>query len=255
MRMTMMLNPVMRHLNSYEVAPRKGGGGGSSSTTSTSGTKLNEEFKPVVDQGLADLKAAYDSGSLGQVAGASGLQEEAFAAASGSADMGLAEIDEARGTYRDAMSGGGLFDPADIAGLERSAIDQSARERGIMNDNMAKSGLMGGSRSAIAAGDQDAQLAHALAGLRYDQLNRTQDNAMWGAETLAGSGSQEADLYAKNLSNLFQIGGEQRNIEQEGLDSEAKGLENYLAGIEVFTPLMSEQVQQSNTESSNKGGK
>lgn len=255
MRMTVLLNPVMRHLNSWEVAPRKGGSKGSSNTTSSSKTVIDDQFRPVVDQGLQDLKAAYDSGSLGMVSGASDLQLEAFGEASGSARTGLDVIDEARGTYRDAMSGQGMFDPASTAALEQSAIDQSLRERGVMNDSMAKAGLMGGSRSAIAAGDQDAQLANALAGLKYDQQNKTQERAMWGAETLAGSGSQEADLFTNNIRNIAELGGLQRGIEQEYLDADAKGLENYLAGMQTFIPIMTSQEQTSKTTQKNSGGK
>jgi hypothetical protein len=250
-----MLNPIMRHMNHWEVAPRKGGGGsGSSNTTSSSKTVIDDQFRPHVDQGLADLKSVYDSGGLGMVAGASDLQLEAFSEASGSANKGMDVIEEARGTYRDAMSGQGMFDPAQIDDLERAAIDQSNRERGVMNDNMASSGLMGGSRAAIAAGDQDAQLSNALAGIKYDQMNRSQDNAMWGSETLSASGNQEADLFTQNIRNIGELGGVQRGIEQEYLDADAKGLENYLAGLQTFMPVMSSTEQTSKTNSNNKSG-
>ena len=242
-------------MNSWEIAPRKGGSKGNSETTSSSKTVIDDQFRPHVDQGLADLKSVYDSGGLGMVAGASDLQLEAFADASGSSERGLDVIDEARGTYRDAMSGEGMFDPASIDGLERAAIDQSARERGVMNDNMAKAGMMGGSRAAIAAGDQDAQLSNALAGIKYDQLNKTQDRAMWGAETLAQSGNQEADLFTQNIRNIAELGGVQRGIEQEYLDADAKGLENYLAGLQSFMPIMTSTEQTSNTQQKQSGGK
>lgn len=242
-------------MNHWEVAPRKGGGGsGSSTTTSSSKTVIDDQFRPHVDQGLADLKSVYDSGGLGMVAGASDLQLEAFSEASGSANKGIDVIEEARGTYRDAMSGNGMFDPAQIDALERAAIDQSNRERGVMNDNMAKSGLMGGSRAAIAAGDQDAQLSNSLAGLKYDQRNMQQERAMWGAETLSASGNQEADLFTQNIRNIGELGGVQRGIEQEYLDADAKGLENYLAGLQTFMPVMSSTEQTSNTNSNNKSG-
>lgn len=245
----------MRHMNHWEVAPRKGGSKGSSDTTSTSKTVIDDQFRPHVEQGMADLKSVYDSGGLGMVAGASDLQLEAFGEASGSANKGLDVIDEARGTYRDAMSGQGIFDPVQIDELERAAIDQSARERGVMNDNMASAGLMGGSRAAIAAGDQDAQLSNALAGLKYDQLNKTQDRAMWGAETLSASGNQEADLFTQNIRNIAELGGVQRGIEQEYLDADAKGLENYLAGLQTFMPIMTSTEQTSTTKQKNSGGK
>lgn len=255
--MTQLLNPVTRHLNHWEMAPRKGGSGSSSQrTTTTSETHIDDQFRPHVDQGLADLKYAYDTGALGMVAGASDLQLEAFEAASGSADTGIAEIDEARSAYRDAMSGAGMFDPAQIDALEQAAIDQSLRERGVMNDNMAKSGLMGGARSAIVAGDQDAQLANALAGIKYDQLNRKQDMAMWGADSLSDSGVKEADLLRTNISGLTELGTLQRDVEQELLDADAKGLENYLAGMQTFMPIMTSQTQTSVSEgSSKKSGK
>ncbi len=251
----MIMMPMMRHLNSYEIAPRKGGGGEQNSTTkSSSSTKLNKKFKPVVNQGLKDLRNAYNSGDLGQVADVSSLQQEAFDAASGTERMGLDVIEESRSAYRDAMSGTGMFDPASIAELERAAIDQANKERGVMNDNMAKGGMMGGSRAAVMAGDQDAQLANALATLKYDQHNRSQDLALAGADSLSNTGTMESELFSNNVRNIAELGNLQRTIAQEQADSKAKGLENYLAGMETFTPLMTETKQNSTTKSSGSSG-
>lgn len=229
-------------MNSWEMAPRKGDES-TSSTTSTSSTQLNNDFKPVVDRGIADLKSMYDSGELGKVAGVSDIQQAVFDKASSSLDAGLDTMGSARSTYEDAMAGTGLFDPTDTAALRQAAIDQASLESGLQNDSIAKAGLLGSSRSAIAAGDQEAQLASALAQMDYDQSNLVQERAMWGADSMMKSGSGEAEL----LSAYAGLGGAQRDIEQEQLDSSAKGLENYLAGLQVFTPLMTESVSQSDT--------
>lgn len=129
MSLTMKLINSARNDGGIDIFHYKGGGSDqTSSTKSSSSTKLNAAFKPVVDTGLADLKSAYDSGALGRVAGESDLQREAFDAASGTADLGLDAIRESRDTFRDAMSGEGLFDPASIAEMERAAIDQANKE-------------------------------------------------------------------------------------------------------------------------------
>jgi hypothetical protein len=239
----------MKHINQWEAAPRKGGGGSSSGTT-TSKTTINKDFKPVVDTGLDDLKSMYDSGALGRVAGESDLQSMVFGRAEDSLDSGMDAMEAARRSYTDAMAGTGLFDPTDNAAIKQAAIDQAKLESGLQNDNMAKAGMMGSSRSAIAAGDREAQMANVMAQLDYDQSNLTKERAMWGADSMMNSGTGEAGL----LDAYLNMGGVQRDIAQEGLDSEAKGLENYLTGMQVFTPLMTDQKQVSNTKSKS-GGK
>lgn len=240
--MTQLLNPVMRYMNSWEVAPRKGPES-TSTTNSSAGTKINKDFKPVVDQGIADLKAMYDSGALGQVADTSELQQMVFDRAEGSLDRGMEVMDSARSTYEDAMAGTGIFDPADTAALKQAAMDQARLEMGLQNDQVAKAGLLGSSRAAVMAGDREAQMANAFAQFDYDAHNLVQERAMWGADSMMNSGQGEAAL----LDAYLNIGNVQRDIEQEMLDADAKGLENYLAGMQVFTPLMTEQTSKSKT--------
>lgn len=119
---------------------------------------------------------------------------------------------------------------------------------------MAKGGMMGGSRAAVVAGDQDAQLAHALAKLKYDQNTQVQERAMWGAGSMSDSGSREAEVSGSNIRNIAELGNLERSIAQEEADAEAKGLENYLAGIESFSPLMTSTVQKSTTKSKGSSG-
>lgn len=170
----------MRHLNSWEIAPRKGGSKSESTSTSTSRTAINKDFQPIVNQGLHDLKSMYDSGKLGEVADVSDIQQVVFDRAEDSLDKGMDVMDLARSTYQDAMDGTGLFNPVEIDEMERAAIDQAQLEFGLNNDEIAKSGLLGSSRATIMAGDQEAQMANALAKLKYDQKNLVQERAMWG---------------------------------------------------------------------------
>ena len=246
-----MLHPALRYMNHWEVAPRKGGSKSTSTSKSTSRTAINKDFQPVVDQGLNDLKSMYDSGKLGQVAGPSDIQQIVFDRAEGALDKGLDVMDTARSTYEDAMSGTGLFDQLDIGELERAAIDQAQLESGLMDDQIAKAGLLGSARSQIVAGDREAQMANALAQLKFDQRNLVQERAMWGADSMMQSGTGEANL----LQGYAGLGEMQRGIEQELLDADAKALENYLAGMQVFTPLMTETVQESTTKQKSKQGK
>lgn len=231
----------------------KGGKNKSKSTTTTeSKVEIDDRYDPYVEQAMTDLKAGYDSGALSQVAGTSSLQQEAFDAMSGNSERGLDAIYDARGSMYDAMNGTGLFDPAEIDALEKAAIDQMAKERGIMNDQFASAGAMGGSRQAIAAGDADAQLANALAQIKYDQLNRTQDNARWGAESLTSSGVTESDTFNNNVLAMTEMGNLQRQIEQEELDKDLKGLEAYMTGIQSFQDIISTQTTTTTQESSSK---
>ena len=231
------------------MAPRKSEES-TSVTNSSSSTKINEDFKPIVDKGIADLDTLYESGKLGQVAGESDIQKLVFANAETSMNKGIAALDSARGTYEDAMAGTGLFDPATTDALKRAAIDQAKLEMGLQNDSMAKAGLLGSSRAALAANDLQVQMANSFAQFDMDQHNLVQEHAMWGADSMTNSATSDAAL----LDAYLGIGDVQRGIEQEQLDADAKGLENYLAGMQVFTPLMTESVSNSKTvqESSSK---
>jgi len=250
MSVRLILNPVLKYMQ-WDYAPKKGGSKSTSETRSTSRTAINEDFQPVVDQGLSDLKSMYDQGKLGQVAGESELQQMVFDRAESSLDRGMEVMDSARSTYEDAMRGTGLFDELDIEGIKQATIDEARLESGLMDDQIAKAGLLGSARSRIAAGDQEAQMANALAELEFNQRNLVQERAMWGADSMMTSGTGEATL----LQGYAGLGDMQRQIEQEMLDADAKGLENYLAGMQVFTPLMTETVQESRTKQKQKQGK
>jgi len=124
-----------------------------------------------------------------------------------------------------------------------------------MNDQFATAGAMGGSRQAIAAGDKDAQLANALAQIKYDQLNRKQDNAMWGSESMTNSGQAESSTFINNMTGMAQLGAEQRAIAQEIEDADLKGLEAYMSGITGMQDLITTQRTTSTgtSESAKKG--
>jgi len=229
---------------------------GTSTNTSTQTAEVHDAYKKDVSLAMGDLRKSYTSGELSKVAGASDLQNEVFATASGNSERGLDSIAAARGTMQDAMSGTGMFDPAATDAMEQEAIDQMSRERGNMNDQFATAGAMGGSRQAIAAGDKDAQLANALAKIKYDQHNRKQDNAMWGSGAMSDSGALESQTFINNMSGLAALGAEQRNIEQEVQDADLKGLEAYMSGITGMQNLITTQKSvSSGTSTESKKGK
>lgn len=224
---------------------------GGESSSSTSKNVINDPYKKDVKIAMKELRDVYQSGDLSQVADVSRLQREAFDTAEGSADVGLDAVGEARDTYRQAQAGEGIFGLSNIDALEQVAIDQAKKEGTLISDAAASAGVMGGSRAALAAGANEAQLANALAGLKYDQINRAQDHAKWGAGSMEQSGVTESGIFTGNLSNLAALGGEQRNVSQELLDSKAKGLESYMNALSGMMPMISSQV--STTEK--KGGK
>ena len=252
----MLYNQPIGHAMHNSIVYKGGGQSQDSQQTSVSKVAVDAEYKPDVAAAMASLRSQYEDGSLGQVAGVSGLQQEAFDAASGSADTGLDAIRTAQGGYTDALEGTGRFSSTSTDDLERAAIDQAAKERGGMNDSFAASGAMGGSRQAIAAGSQDAQLTGALAKIKYDQLNKDRETAMWGADSLTQSGVTEAQTKTSNIQNLAELGDYQRGIDQEELDADAKGLESYITGIKSMQDLISTSTTKTQgTTKSKKSGK
>jgi hypothetical protein len=232
----------------------KGGKGGNNSgsgkSTTTSSNEMGKDFKRQNKEIGKDLEAAYKSGELSQVAGASDLQNEAYAAVSGTENKGLDAITAGRGTYQDMMDGTGMFDTAQIDDLENAAINKAKRARGVSNDGIASTTALGGSRSAVVSNDLDSQLTDALAQTKYEQWNRSQDNAAKGAQGMQSSGESESSVFSQNLNNIAQLGGEQRGIEQEQLDSTATGLERYITGFNAIA--QNDMTQKSVTKSSNK---
>lgn len=224
---------------------------GGESSSSTSRNVIDDPYKKDVKIAMKELRRGYEAGDLSQVADVSELQRDAFEAAEGTADTGLGAVAEAQNTYRQAQAGEGIFGLSNIDALERAAIDQSKKESTMISDAAASAGVMGGSRAALAAGANEAQLANALAGLKYDQINRAQDLAKWGAGSMEQSGVTESGILTGNLSNLASLGGEQRNVTQELMDAKAKGLESYMNALSGMMPAISSQV--STTEK--KGGK
>ncbi len=243
-------------IESMGIVYKGGGSSGTSTGTSSSKLEVDAAYQPDVAQAMGSLRSQYEDGSLGQVAGASDLQTEAFGAATGSTNTGLDAIRSAQTGYTDAMNGVGQFDATAIGDLEQAAIAQGQKSQGVQADAFANSGSIGGSRSAIAAGDQEAQLTANLAKIKYDQLNKQRESAMWGASGLEQSGMNEASTLTNNIQSLFSLGEAQRGITQEELDAEAKGLESYITGITSMQDLISTNTTtSSSTSQQQKSGK
>ena len=204
----------------YEPLEFHKGGGGTQTTTSSTKTD------PRLEQAAVDLlsagKGAYESGTdLGQVAGASGLQDTAFGAAGDA--FGRAQDDAA--SIRGLANQGYAGSSADLA--TQAASNQAYGAAGA-------TGNLGGSRNAINQG----QIA-AAGQAQYDQ-NRV---------GLLGQANQ---LEAGALGQLGQVGSAQRGIAQEQADSEAKALQQY---SNVFAGAQGGFGKEQTSTSPKQGGK
>ena len=203
----------------YEPLEFHKGGGGTQTTTSSTKTD------PRLEQAAVDLlsagKGAYDDKKLGQVAGASGLQDTAFGAAGGA--FGRAQDDAA--SIRGLANQGYAGSSADLA--TQAASNQAYGAAGA-------TGNLGGSRNAINQG----QIA-AAGQAQYDQ-NRV---------GLLGQANQ---LEAGALGQLGQVGSAQRGIAQEQADSKAKALQQY---SNVFAGAQGGFGKEQTSTSPKQGGK
>ena len=203
----------------YEPLEFHKGGGGSQTTTSSTKTD------PRLEQAAVDLlkagKTAYQGDELGQVAGASGLQDTAFGAAGGA--FGRAQDDAA--SIRGLANQGYAGSSADLA--TQAASNQAYGQAGA-------TGNLGGSRNAINQG----QIA-AAGQAQYDQ-NRV---------GLLGQANQ---LEAGALGQLGQVGSAQRGIAQEQADSKAKALQQY---SNVFAGAQGGFGKEQTSTSPKQGGK
>lgn len=205
---------------------------------STSTTDVLSEWAgPVVSgmlsKGFAASNAPYQAYTGPLTAGASDLQQQAFAGASDLASTGYTPTQFTTGTFDTAAANkymnpyiNAALDPQ-LKELQRQAQISSMGTSG----KLAQAGAYGGSRQAILQGEEQRNLldkSQDLIGTGYntayqkamDQFNTEQGRGMDAQRASEASRVYGADYGLKSVQNLADLGATQRGITGEGITAD-----------------------------------
>lgn len=226
------------------------GGGGSAPVQSAPVPNLSPENQARMGQ-VADAAAGqYASGSLGRVAGTSALQDQAFTRGAGYIDDATTGGVAALSSQADRLTNMAITPSASVLAAQKAGILQSAQEKVAgLNTGFGANGALGSGRQAVMQGAQNAATTGALAQVDADYENKMFQNRLSAEQALQSNVGAESSLASAGASGLANLGGQQRTIEQQQLDTNWQALQRY--GSTVYgTP-----DRQSPGASSGGGGK
>lgn len=200
------------------------------SKTSSLSPWVGEYVTNALGQGAALANSPYQAYTGPLTAGASGLQQQAFAGSSELAQAG----------YQPTQFQGGLFNLAAanqyMNPYLQASLDPQLKELQRQNQiaNMeaagkaARSGAYGGSRQALVQTENQRNLLDKMSGVigqgyntAYDkaaaQFNADQARQMEAQKATEASRQYGSEFGLKSLSNLANMGQTQRDIEQQGI--------------------------------------
>jgi hypothetical protein len=172
---------------------------------------IPEWARPYMENVAKTAEGAYQSGDLGKVAGTSALQNQAFGQGGETLSQGL-------GATSGIMSSGIGFKGGEQ--LKQGATFQAGKDIAGLNTQYGSAGTLGSARQANANAGVQADLAAKFANIDY-QIAKDDAQAKLAAAN-AASGL---------TSTMANLGGQQRTIEQQGLDADWQALNRYASTI------------------------
>jgi len=224
--------------NKIKTTKHYSGGGGSTQTTQN----LDPANQARVGQVADAARGQYESGSLGKVAGASDLQQQAFTTGANditsTAASGLGTLADQQARLTAATSTGGY----DTSALKDAAILQAGKATANLGSQYGGAGTLGSARQAVQQGAQNAETAAKFATIDKDAAQQNFTNKMSAETALGASTGASSTTAANEASSLAQLGGQERTINQQQLDSDWQALQRY--GSTVYgTPARQSQTQ------------
>jgi hypothetical protein len=204
------------------------GGGGGNSTVSS----IPDWAQPYIKNVGNAAESAYGEGELGKVAGASTLQQDAFTTGAdtlkGTTGSSLSYLDDQAKRLTTLAS----TPSAETLAAQKAGIVQDAQKKVAgLNTGFGASGTLGSARQAVMQGAQNAETTGQLAKVDADYESNMFKNRL-AAESALQSGVQTASGVANTgVSGVAKLGGEQRAIDQQGLDATWQGLQRYASTI------------------------
>jgi len=216
------LNPFMP-----AVTPRGLGivskGGGSDTIES-----IPDWYRPYIQKAAGQAGAAYDAGALGMVAGLNEQQQQGIDALSGAANEAMGQYtsaNEATDVLKQAAAGEGIYGEGATQGLKDSAIRDAQKAFAPMGASLATSGQIGGARAGLLAGERDANLASALAGIDYQDLSDRRGLTTGAAQQIIGNTGAMQQAAGAGANYQGQAGQMLQEQSQRELDATYQGLQ------------------------------
>jgi hypothetical protein len=213
-------------------------GGGSTQTTPNLSPENQARMGRVADA----AEANYGSGALGRVAGTSALQEQAFTTGAGNINAATTSGLGALSAQQERLSTMAMAPSADVLAAQKAGIIQSAQEKVAgLTTGFGSAGTLGSGRQAVMQGAQNAATTGALAQVDADYENKMFQNRLAAEGALGGSVGAGANLATTGAASLAALGGQERTIDQQNLDSDYQALQRY--GSTVYgTPDRQQQT-------------
>ena len=201
--------------------------GGGSSTSSS----IPEWAQPYLENVGRQAEGLYASGDLGQVAGASALQNAAFGpganAMMSTAGQGLDTLQAQQGRLSEMATSGGY----DTKALKDKAILEAGQRTAQLGTAYGASGTLGSARQMVHQGAQDAATAAEFATIDRDAAQQMFNNRMAAESGIGQSVGASSQIAGNTASGLANLGNQQRGINQQELDSGWQGLQRYASTI------------------------
>lgn len=223
----------------------------STSSSDTLSEWAGPQVSGMLSKGFAASNAPYQAYTGPLAAGASDLQNQAFAGASDLASTGYTPTQFTTGTF-DTAAANKYMNPYINASLDPQ-LKELQRQSQINNmtnaGKLTQAGAFGGSRQAILTGEENRNLldkSQDLIGTGYNtaynnamnQFNTEQGRGMDAQKASEASRVYGADYGLKSVQNLADLGAQQRNITGEGIAADKTQFET-----ERDNPLKMAQYQ------------
>jgi hypothetical protein len=185
-------------------------------------------YKPYIEKAAGQAGAAYDSGALGTVAGLNEQQQQGIDALSGAANEAMGQYtsaNEATDVLKQAAAGEGIYGAGATQGLKNSAIRDAQKAFAPMGASLASSGQIGGARAGLLAGERDANLASALAGIDYQDLSDRRGLTTGAAQQIIGNTGAMQQAAGAGANYQGQAGQMLQEQSQRELDATYQGLQ------------------------------
>ena len=212
-------------------------GGGSSTSMN-----IPEWAVPYIQNVGNQAEGMYSSGDLGQVAGASGLQNAAFGAGANAmmstAGQGLDALQGQQGRLAAMAESGGY----DTKALKDRAILEAGQRTAQLGTAYGASGTLGSARQMVHQGAQDAATAAEFATIDRDAAQQMFNNRMAAESGIGQSVGASSQIAGNTASGLANLGNQQRGITQQELDAPWQSLQRYASTI-YGNPARSQTTQ------------
>jgi len=208
----------------YKLTKKYGGGGGTVST-------IPEWAKPYLENVGKAGEAAYSSGDLSRVAGATGLQEKAFTKGAGAIESAATSGASALGSQQQRLAELASKGAYDTKALKDAALLEAGMKTAKLGQDYGAAGTLGSARQSVQQGAQNAATAAAMAKIDQEAAQKAFENKMLAERGIGENVGGQSKLVTDATSSIANLGNQQRQIEQQGLDSTWQGLQRYASTI------------------------